>query len=549
MDRMTADPLWYKDAVFYQVNIRAFADGNGDGHGDFVGLTKRLDYFRELGVDCIWLMPMYPSPLRDDGYDISDFTNIRPEYGTLEDFKTFMGEAHGRGLRVVADLVMNHTSDRHPWFQSARAARESAFRDYYVWSDTDQKYLGARIIFVDFEKSNWTWDPTAEQYFWHRFYSHQPDLNYNNPAVRGDMFDVARFWLDLGLDGFRADAVPYLFEREGTNCENLPETHAFLKQLRKYLDENYPGRILLAEANQWPQDVRPYFGDGDEFQMAFHFPVMPRIYMSLAQADSKLVENILRATPPIPDNCQWCTFLRNHDELTLEMVTPEEREFMWRTYAPVPRMKLNLGIRRRLAPLMEGDRRKIELLFSLLFSLPGSPIIYYGDEIGMGDNIWLDDRNGVRTPMQWDATPNGGFSEAAAAKLYSPVIQDEPFGLMRVNVAAQRADPGSLWHTVRRMIGVRQEHRAFGRGEYEILQTGNRAVLALSRAHGDEFIVAVYNLSAEPQQFHLNLERRKGAQVEVLLAPVDRSLPDIGDQHYSITLSPYEYLWLKLGSP
>lgn len=547
--RTTADQLWYKDAVLYQVNVRAFADGNGDGHGDFVGLTRRLDYFRDLGIDCLWLMPMYPSPLRDDGYDISDFTNIRPEYGTLDDFVNFINEAHTRGLRVVADLVMNHTSDQHPWFQAARASRSSPFRDYYVWSDTDQKYLGARIIFIDFEKSNWTWDPVAGQYSWHRFYSHQPDLNYDNPAVRGAMFNVARFWLDLGLDGFRADAVPYLFEREGTNCENLPETHAFLKQLRRYLDENYPGRILLAEANQWPQDVRPYFGNGDEFEMAFHFPVMPRIYMSLAQADSTPIVNILRATPPIPDNCQWCTFLRNHDELTLEMVTPEEREFMWRTYAPVSRMKLNLGIRRRLAPLLDGDRRKIQMLFALLFSLPGSPIVYYGDEIGMGDNIWLEDRNGVRTPMQWDSTPNAGFSSAAPDKLYAPVIDNERFGYQQVNVAAQRADPGSLWHSIRRMISIRREHRAFGRGDYEIFETSNRAVLALSREHGDDIIVAAYNLSAEPQQLRLHLERWKGARVEVLLTPVERASPHITDGLYQSTLSPYDYLWLKLGVP
>jgi maltose alpha-D-glucosyltransferase/alpha-amylase len=545
--------LWYKDAVFYQVNIRAFADGNGDGHGDLIGLTRKLDYFRELGVDCLWLMPMYPSPLRDDGYDISDFCSIRPEYGTLDDFRAFLSEAHARGLKVVADLVMNHTSDQHPWFQAARSSKDSPFRDYYVWSDSDQQYGAARIIFIDFEKSNWTWDSLAGQYFWHRFYSHQPDLNYDNPTVRKEMLNVVRFWSDLGLDGFRADAVPYLFEREGTNCENLPETHAFLKQVRRFLEDNYPGRILLAEANQWPRDVRPYFGDGDEFHMAFHFPVMPRIYMALAQESSAPVVDILRATPPIPDNCQWCTFLRNHDELTLEMVTPEEREFMWRTYAQEPRMRLNLGIRRRLAPLLDGDRRKLELLFSLLFTLPGSPIIYYGDESGMGDNIWLDDRNGVRTPMQWDDTLNAGFSSAAPEKLYAPVIDDGQFGYHRVNVADQRAQADSIWHTLWHMIAVRKEHRAFGRGDCEFLGPRNGPVLAALRAHGDESpgplgraIVAVHNLSSSAESIELDLSRLISAKVRSMLEPVSRSFPDVGAGPYSLTLSPYEYLWLEL---
>jgi maltose alpha-D-glucosyltransferase / alpha-amylase len=543
--------LWYKEAVFYEVNIRAFADGNGDGQGDLIGLTRRLDYFRALGVDCLWLMPMYPSPLRDDGYDISDYQNIHPDYGTLEDFKAFLAGAHARGLRVITDLVMNHTSDQHPWFQQAHASKDSPYRDYYVWSDTDRKYGAARIIFIDTEESNWAWDPLAGQYYWHRFYSHQPDLNYDNPCVREEMLNVVSFWLDLGLDGFRADAVPYLFEREGTNCENLPETHAFLKELRHFLDEHYPGRILLAEANQWPQDVRPYFGDGDEFHMAFHFPVMPRIYMALARADSAPIVDILHATPPIPDNCQWCTFLRNHDELTLEMVTPEEREFMWRTYAPVPRMKLNLGIRRRLAPLLDGDRRKIELLNSILFTLPGSPIIYYGDEIGMGDNIWLDDRNGVRTPMQWDDTPNAGFSTAAKEprpRLYEPVIEDERFGYKRVNVADQRSRPDSLWQTLRHMIAVRKEHRALGRGNCEFLGAPSGPVLAALRAHGDEVIVAVHNLSSSAQKVDLDLSRWQSAQVRSLLDPGARSFPGVGTGPYSITLSPYEYLWLELSN-
>ncbi|MBI3761327.1 MAG: maltose alpha-D-glucosyltransferase [Chloroflexi bacterium] len=526
------EPLWYKDAIFYEVYIRAFADGDGDGCGDFRGLTERLDYFRDLGVDCLWITPMYPSPLMDDGYDIADHLNVHPDYGTLDDFKNFLNEAHARGLRVIADLVLNHTSDQHPWFQSARrrspeqgggdASKDSPYRDYYIWSDTDQKYREARIIFLDTQKSNWEFDPATGEYYFHRFYPQQPDLNYDNPAVRQAMIDVLRFWLDLGLDGFRADAVPYLFKREGTNCENLPETHAYLKELRRFMDEQYPGRILLAEANQWPQDVRHYFGDGDprtrrgasEFHMAFHFPLMPRLFTALARADCAPIVEILSATPPIPDNCQWCTFLRNHDELTLEMVTPEERDFMWQTYAPEPRMRLNLGIRRRLAPLLDGDRRKIELLNSLLFTLPGSPILYYGDEIGMGDNIWLDDRDGVRTPMPWD------------------------------NVAGQRADDSSLWHTLRRMIAVRKEHRAFGRGGCEFLKIENRAVLAAVRAGDGETILAVHNLSPATQRILPDLRRWKSATVRDLLS--GRSFPGVTDEPYAITLTPHEYLWLKL---
>ncbi len=420
--------LWYKDAVFYQVYVRAYYDSNGDGHGDLVGVMHKLDYLQQLGVDCLWLMPLYTSPLKDDGYDIADFYGVLPQYGVLEDFQALVEAAHARGLRVIADLVLNHTSDQHPWFQAARSDPASPYRDYYVWSDSPEKYMEARIIFLDTEASNWSWDEVAGQYYWHRFYASQPDLNFDSPAVRQEMLNVARFWLDMGIDGFRADAVPYLIEREGTNCENLPETHVYLKELRRFIDENYPGRILLCEANQWPEDVRPYFGDGDEFQMGFHFPVMPRIYQALRLGDRQSLQWILERTPAIPGNCQWCIFLRNHDELTLEMVTPEEREWMWQEYAPDPRMRLNLGIRRRLAPLLDNDRRKIELANSLLFSLPGSPIIYYGDEIGMGDNIWLHDRNGVRTPMQWQAGPNAGFSSADAAALYAPLIQGEPFG-------------------------------------------------------------------------------------------------------------------------
>jgi len=542
--------LWFKDAVFYQVYLRAFADSNGDGHGDLRGLTQKLDYLQALGVDCLWLMPIYPSPLLDDGYDIADYYGVHPDYGTLDDFKTFLAEAHARGLRVIADLVLNHTSDQHPWFQAARADRHSPFRDYYVWSDTDQKFKDARLIFLDIEKSNWTWDATAGQYFWHRFYASQPDLNYDNPAVRAEMLNVAKFWLDLGLDGFRADAVPYLFEREGTNCENLPETHAYLKELRRFVDEHYPkgGRILLAEANQWPQDVRAYFGDGDEFHMAFHFPVMPRIYMALARADRTPIVDILARTPPIPAHCQWCTFLRNHDELTLEMVTPEERDSMWRTYAPEARMRLNLGIRRRLAPLLDGDRRKVELLSSILFTLPGAPIIYYGDEIGMGDNIWLDDRDGVRTPLQWDAGPNAGFStrDVPPERLYAPLIADERFGYQRVNVAAQRADPDSLWHTLRRMIAVRKQQRAFGQGACEFLPVENRAALAVVRTFADETILAIHSLSPAEQHILLDLRRWSGARVHDLLAA--RTLREVTPDPHPLALPPYGYLWLKLES-
>ena len=432
------DDLWYKDAVFYEVHVKAFQDSNDDGIGDFPGLTDRLDYIQDLGVDCLWLLPFYPSPLRDDGYDIADYRDVSPNYGKMADFEVFITEAHRRGLHVIADLVVNHTSDRHPWFQSARSSPSSPYRDYYVWSDTDRRYQDARIIFVDTEKSNWTWDPDAKAYYWHRFFSHQPDLNYDNPAVQAAMLDAMRFWLDKGLDGFRCDAVPYLFEREGTSCENLPETHQFLKRLRASLDAQYRGRILLAEANQWPRDVRPYFGDGDEFHMAFHFPLMPRMYMAVFSGDRRPITDMYKHTPPIPDGCQWCLFLRNHDELTLEMVTSSERDVMYYAYAQDPGTKLNVGIRRRLAPLLENDRARIHLLNSLLFTLPGTPIIYYGDEIGMGDNVHLGDRNGVRTPMQWSADRNAGFSRADAERLYSPVIADPVYGYHAVNVEAQR---------------------------------------------------------------------------------------------------------------
>jgi len=540
-----ADNLWYKNAIFYEVYIRAFADGNGDGHGDFIGLTQRLDYFRDLGVDCLWLLPMYPSPLKDDGYDIADYYNIHPDYGTLEDFKRFLDEAHARGLRVIADLVVNHTSDQHPWFQAARADRNSPYRNYYVWSDNDQKYREARIIFLDSETSNWAWDEQAGQYYWHRFYSHQPDLNYDNPAVQAEMLNVVRFWLDMGLDGFRVDAVPYLFEREGTNCENLPETHAFLKTLRRFVDEHYPGAILLAEANQWPADLRPYFGEGDEFHMAFHFPLMPRLYMALAQADATPIVRILEQTPPIPQSCQWCTFLRNHDELTLEMVTPEERAFLWNYYAPHPRMRLNLGIRRRLAPLMEGDLRKIVLLHSLLFSLPGSPVIYYGDEIGMGDNIWLPDRNGVRTPMQWDDSPGAGFSTAPRERFYSPLIDSGSFDYRRVNVAAQKADPNSLWHTLRKMIAIRKAHRAFGQGYYQLLFDPHQpSVLGVLRWDEHETLLAIHNMAAQPTEASLALPLPASGPWQDLFAPSQPASVFAGS--VKIPLDGYAYRWFRL---
>ncbi len=441
---MTKPTPWYKNAIFYEVNVRAFKDSNGDGHGDLQGLIQKLDYLKDLGVDCLWLMPIYHSPLKDDGYDISDFYNIQETFGDVSDFKLLIDEAHQRNIRIVTDLVMNHTSDQHPWFQASRSSKDSPYRDYYVWSDDNKKYGLTRIIFLDTEESNWTLDEKTGQYYWHRFYASQPDLNYDNPEVRQAMKDIMKFWLDMGIDGFRADAVPYLFEREGTINENLPETHAYLKEIRAYLDENYEDRILLAEANQWPKDVLEYFGDGDEFHMGFHFPIMPRIYMSLRKQDRESLVWIMQQTPPIPDNCQWCTFLRNHDELTLEMVTEEERQWMWQEYAPDPRMRLNLGIRRRQAPLLENNPAKMRLANALLFALPGTPIIYYGDEIGMGDNIWLDDRNGVRTPMQWDASKNAGFSTAKEDQLYAPLIKDETFGYQKVNVSAQINDPDSF---------------------------------------------------------------------------------------------------------
>ena len=541
---MTEDALWYKDAIFYEVYVRAFYDSNGDGQGDLPGLIEKLDYLQYLGVTCLWLLPIYSSPMCDDGYDISDYYTIMPEYGSVADFKRLVDEAHRRGIRIIADLVLNHTSDRHPWFQAARSSRSSPYRDYYVWSDSDQKYKEARIIFVDTQKSNWTWDPQAGQYYWHRFYPCQPDLNYDNPAVRAEMLNVMKFWLDQGIDGFRADAVPYLFEREGTNCENLPETHAFLKEMRRFMDEHYPGRILLAEANQWPEDVRAYFGDGDEFHMAFHFPVMPRIFMALRLGDVTPIVNILARTPAIPAGCQWCTFLRNHDELTLEMVTDKEREWMWAEYAPDPRMRLNLGIRRRLAPLLDGQRAKIELAYSLLFTLPGSPILYYGDEIGMGDNIWLDDRDGVRTPMQWDSGPNAGFSTAPAEKLYLPVISSEEYGPHVVNVHDQMRDSLSLLNRLRHLIAVRKSAPALAHGSLRWAEVENTSVAAAWREIPGQRILALHNLSASAQDIKVDVGAGMPLTAHDLLTGAEYVF--YHGEKLAVRLAPFAYHWWEI---
>ncbi|MGD9318189.1 MAG: maltose alpha-D-glucosyltransferase [Anaerolineae bacterium] len=545
---MSDNPLWYKEAVFYEVYVRAFADSNGDGIGDLRGLVSKLDYVKELGVDCLWLLPLYPSPLRDDGYDIADFYKIHPDYGTVDDFRVLVEEAHRRELRVIADLVPNHSSDQNPWFQASRDPDHpdhETYRDWYVWSPTDQPYSETRIIFLDTEPSNWTWDPVRGEYFWHRFFHHQPDLNYDNPAVQEEMLKVVRFWLEQGIDGFRVDAVPYLYEREGTNCENLPETHAYLKRLRAFVDEVAPGALLLSEANQWPEDVRPYLGDGDEMQMNFHFPLMPRIYMALARADRTPILEILERTPPIPESCQWATFLRNHDELTLEMVTEEERQFMWSFYAPEPRMRLNLGIRRRLAPLLDNDRARIEVANSLLFTLPGAPVVYYGDELGMGDNIWLEDRDGVRTPMQWSAGPNAGFSAAGAEELCAPVIDDEVYGYQRLNVESQQGDAGSLLNWMREAIRVRKAHAALGRGEVRFLEAANRAVLAYLRSDGEETILVANNLSAEEQVIELDLADFAGARPSDLLSGEQMRAVTGGAYRLELTRYGYRWLWLR----
>ena len=539
-----ADPLWFKDAVFYELHVKAFCDGNDDGIGDFRGLINKLDYIEWLGVDCLWLLPFFPSPLRDDGYDVADYRGVAPDYGSMEDFRAFLDEAHRRGLRVIADLVLNHTSDQHLWFQEARSSPQSPKRDYYVWSETDKRYEKARIIFIDTEKSNWTWDSVAKAYYWHRFFSHQPDLNYDNPELQKAMLDVMAFWLEQGLDGFRCDAVPYLFEREGTICENLPETHAFLKEVRKRIDKAYRGRILLAEANQWPADVRPYFGDGDEFHMAFHFPLMPRLFMGVRSEDWHPIVDMFTHTPAIPENCQWCLFLRNHDELTLEMCAGEERDYMYYAYARDPQMRRNIGIARRLTPLLDNDRRKIELLNSLVFTLPGSPIIYYGDEIGMGDNIHLGDRNGVRTPMQWTADRNGGFSKADPSKLYLPVISDSVYGFQAINVESQRQSQHSLLHWMKRRIAGRKQHPAFGRGTLAFLRPRNDKVFAYIREYRGDTLLLVHNLADTAQAVELDLAQFEGT------APIElfgnSRFPTIGKLPYALSLTPYGYYWFKL---
>lgn len=538
------DPLWYKDAVFYEVHVRAFKDSNGDGIGDFRGLLEKLDYLEDLGVTVLWLLPFYPSPLRDDGYDISDYTDVHPSYGTLDDFKLFLNEAHRRGMRVLTEIVMNHTSDQHPWFVEARQSRGSPRRDWYVWSDTPEKYSGARIIFTDTEQSNWAWDPVSKQYYWHRFFSHQPDLNYDNPAVLEEVWKVMTFWLELGVDAFRLDAVPYLVEREGTNCENLPGTHAILRTLRKRIDEAHPGRFLLAEANQWPSDVRAYFGDGDECQVAFHFPLMPRMFMAVKLEDRKPVIEILQQTPAIPDPCQWGIFLRNHDELTLEMVTNVERDYLYDEYARDQAMRLNVGIRRRLAPLMENDRRRIELLNGMLLSLPGSPIVYYGDEIGMGDNIYLGDRNGVRTPMQWNGGWNAGFSTADPERLYMPIVSNPLYGYQGVNVESQRRSLNSLLSWMKRIIRIRKSTRVFSRGSLQFLNPENHQALAYVREIENDKVLVVNNLSSLAQAVELDLARFQG------FIPVEmfggNPFPRIGAHPYLLTLGPYQFYWFRL---
>ncbi len=541
---------WYKDAIFYEVFVRAFADADGDGIGDLAGLTQKLDYLQWLGIDVVWMLPIFPSPLRDDGYDVSDYFTIHPDYGTLEDFSALVEAAHQRGLRVVVELIPNHTSDQHPWFQASRDPQHpehARYRDWYVWSDTDEKYAETRIIFLDYEPSNWTYDEKREAYYWHRFFHHQPDVNFDNPEVQRAMLRVVQFWCDLGVDGFRVDATPYLFEREGTNCENLPETHAYLKRLRQFVDAYAPGTMLLSEANQWPEDVLPYFGDGDEFHMNFHFPLMPRIFMALAKADRTPIEQILARTPDLPTGCQWGTFLRCHDELTLEMVTPKEREFMWDFYAPEPRMRLNLGIRRRLAPLLETDRQRIEVANSILLTFIGSPVLYYGDEIGMGDNIWLEDRDGVRTPMQWDDSANAGFSTAPEDQLTDPVIDDDVYGYRHVNVAAQRANPDSLLNRMHELLQVRKAYPVFGRGVSLLLDVTPKTVLAYVRSGaGEDPMLVLNNLAAEPQTVTLTLPDYVG-QVPVDVLTEER-LPPIETEPYTITLPAYGYHWLKLVS-
>jgi maltose alpha-D-glucosyltransferase / alpha-amylase len=543
----TQDRDWYKDAIIYELHVKAFYDSNSDGIGDFRGLTEKLDYVQELGANCIWLLPTYPSPLRDDGYDIADYYGINTDYGTLEDFEGFLTAAHERDIRVITELVMNHTSDQHDWFQQARSSADNPYRDYYVWSDTDQGYQDARIIFLDTERSNWTWDPVAQKYFWHRFFSHQPDLNFDNPKVREEMHRIIAFWLDKGVDGLRVDAVPYLYEREGTNCENLPETHAFVRELRRFMDQRYGDRMLLAEANQWPEDVRAYFGDGDEFHMAFHFPLMPRIFMGLRREDRTPIVDILRQTPDIPEGCQWAIFLRNHDELTLEMVTDAERDYMYYAYALDPRMRLNLGIRRRLAPLMDNGRRQIELLNSLLMTLPGTPVIYYGDELGMGDNVYLGDRNGVRTPMQWSGDRNAGFSRADVERLYSPLVQSPVYGYQAVNVEAQQRVATSLLNWMKRVIAIRKRYPALSRGGVRFLDPENEKVLTYIREYEGQEILVVNNLSRFSQYVELDLSDYEGRMPMECFG--NNPFPRIGELPYLLTLGPHGFYWFLLVQP
>ncbi|HBC74870.1 MAG: maltose alpha-D-glucosyltransferase [Candidatus Wallbacteria bacterium GWC2_49_35] len=534
------DNQWYKTAVIYELYIKAFQDSSRDGRGDFAGLTSRLDYLKDLGIDCIWMLPTYPSPGRDDGYDVMDYNSINPEYGSLRDFIVFLDEAHKRGIKVLIELVLNHTSDRHPWFVEAKKGPQSKFHDYYVWSDTSDKYSKARVIFTDSEQSNWAWCAECQKYYWHRFYYHQPDLNFDNPAVREEMKKIISFWLDLGVDGFRADAVPYLFEREGTNCENLAETHDYLKELRKMIDDNYKDRVLLAEANQWPEDLLPYFGSGDEFHMAFNFPLMPRMFMALKQEHHGPIVDIINRMPKIPDSCQWVIFLRNHDELTLEMCTDEERDYMYSQYAYDAQMKINVGIRRRLAPLVENDRRKIELLYALLFTLPGSPVIYYGDEIGMGDNIYLGDRNGVRTPMQWDENKNSGFSDCKPSMLYAPVITDPEYNYNAVNVNAQLANPHSLLNFVKKMISARKLYNnslIFGCGEIIFLYPENKKILVFIRRYKDDVVLCSFNLSDTPQPVAIDLKEYEGYEPIEIFG--NTKFPSIGALPYLLTHSPY----------
>jgi maltose alpha-D-glucosyltransferase/alpha-amylase len=549
LEKAAGEGLWYKDALFYEVSVRGFYDSNGDGIGDLPGLTQKLDYLQELGVTCLWLMPILASPLKDDGYDVADFRQIHPAMGTNEDFEVLTREAHRRGLRIIFDLVLNHTSDQHPWFKEGRKDRNSPYRDYYVWSDTTERYQSTRIIFKDTEHSNWSWDLAAQQHYWHRFYSHQPDLNYDNPAVHREMLDAMAYWLDRGIDGFRVDAIPYLYEREGTNCENLAETHAFCKKMRRFVDERYPGTLLLAEANQWPHDLLPYLGegDGDEFHMAFNFPVMPRMFMALRREQCWPIIEIMDQMPAIPRNCQWALFLRNHDELTLEMVTDEERDYMYNEYAKDPRMRLNLGIRRRLAPLIDNGRRQMEILYSMLLTLPGSPVLYYGDEIGMGDNIYLGDRNGVRTPMQWSGDRNAGFSRANPSQLYQAVILDPVYHYQAINVEAQLAAPTSLLQWLKRLIRVRKQYPVFGRGTLKFVPCENRRVVAYLREYEQQTVLIVNNLSRFAQPAELDLRQFAGRVPVEMLG--NHAFPKIGEQPYFVTLSPHSFFWFRLEKP